>query len=210
MGRMDVIDRVLDGATERPPHGSGRDARPRMGLAVLTCMDSRLDPAGLLDLGLGDAHVLRNAGGVVTTDVVASLAMSQQHFGTRRVVVVHHTQCTALTERLPRRSAEESVRAAVRLLRAAPDLPHRDAVRGFVLDIERGTLTEVPTSGAHPPVARAREPAAVPSLLGSPLSRCLWCKRAFDPRSSSRRRLRRLYCGDLCRLAARAGGRAPT
>ena len=207
---MDVIDRVVAGVTERRPQGSGQDARPRMGLAVLTCMDARLDPARLLDLGLGDAHVLRNAGGVVTTDVVASLAMSQQHFGTRHVLVVHHTRCAALTERLPKRSAEESVRAAVRLLRAAPDLPHRDGVRGFVLDIERGTLTEVPTSGAHPAVAGAREPAAAASSLGSPLSRCLWCKRAFDPRASSRRRLRRVYCGDLCRLAARAGGPAPT
>jgi carbonic anhydrase len=179
-----------------------------MGLAVLTCMDSRLDPARLLDLGLGDAHVLRNAGGVVTTDVVASLAMSQEHFGTRHVVVIHHTQCAALAERLPRHSAEGSVRAAVRQLRAAPDLPHRDAVRGFVLDIERGTLTEVPTSDADRAVASARQPGAVPSPR-SRLSRCLWCKRAFDPRTSSRRRARRFYCGDLCRLAARAGGPAP-
>ena len=210
MGRMDVIDRVVAGVAERRPQGSRHDARPGMGLAVLTCMDARLDPARLLDLGLGDAHVLRNAGGVITTDVVASLAMSQRHFGTRRVVVIHHTECAALAERLPTRSTEESVRSAVRLLRAAPDLPHRDEVRGFVLDLERGTLTEVRTSGAHPAVGRAREPAAAPASLGPPLSRCLWCRRPFDPRSSSRRRLRRVYCGDLCRLAARAGGPAPT
>ena len=201
---MDVIDRVVAGVTERRPQGSGQDARPKMGLAVLTCMDSRLDPARLLDLGLGAAHVLRNAGGVVTTDVVESLAMSQERFGTRHVVVVHHTHCAALAERLPRHSAEESVRAAVRLLRAAPDLPHRDAVRGFVLDIERGTLTEVSTSATGPAVARA-----APSRAGWRLSRCLWCKRAFDPSASSRRRQRRVYCGDLCRLAARAGGPAP-
>jgi carbonic anhydrase len=180
-----------------------------MGLAVLTCMDTRLDPARLLDLRLGDAHVLRNAGGMVTTDVIEALALSQEHLGTRRVVVIHHTQCAALAEWLPGRSVEESVRAAVRLLRAAPDLPHRDEVGGYALDIERGTLSEVPTRGAHPALAHAREPAAVPSSPGAPLSRCLWCRRAFDPRASSRRRLRRVYCGDLCRLAARAGGPAP-
>ncbi len=198
---MHVIDGVVAGVAERRPQDFEQDARPRMGLAVLTCMDSRIDPARVLHLGRGDAHVLRNAGGLVTTDVVESLAISQEHLGTRRVMVIHHSRCASLVERLPGSSVEESVRTAIRLLRAAPDLLHRDAVRGFVLDIERGTLTEVP--------AVARVKAVVPSPLGSPLSRCLWCKRAFDPRASARRRLRRLYCGDLCRLAARAGGPAP-
>jgi carbonic anhydrase len=207
---MDAVDRIVAGAMERRPRRVGEDARPRMGLAVLTCMDARLDPARLLDLGLGDAHVLRNGGGVVTTDVLESLAMSQERFGTRKVVVIHHTQCAALATRLPKQSAEASVRAAVRLLRASPGLPHRDAVRGFVLDIERGTLTEVPAERAHPATAPARAPAAAASPRGPPLSRCLWCKRAFDPRTSSWRRGRRLYCGDLCRLAARAGGPAPS
>jgi carbonic anhydrase len=206
---MDVIERVAAGATERQPQGFGHDARPRMGLAVLTCMDARIDPARLLDLGRGDAHVLRNAGGVVTSDVVASLAMSQARFGTRHVVVVHHTQCEALAERMPKRSPEERVRAAVRLLRAASDLPHRDAVRGFLLDVRHGTLREVPTTGGRPAVAPARTLAAVPPTPPSPLSRCLWCKRAYDPRASSRRRRRHSYCSDLCRLAARAGGPAP-
>ena len=202
---MDVIDEVVAGVAERRPQGFGQGARPKMGLAVLTCMDARLDPARLLGLGRGDAHVLRNAGGVVTTDVVASLAMSQEHFGSRHVLVVHHTRCAALAERRPKHSTEESVRQAVRLIRAAPDLPHRDGVRGFVLDIERGTLTEVSTRDARPAAG-----ARAPGVVRSPLSRCLWCKRAFDPRASSRRRLRRVYCGDLCRLAARAGGPAPT
>ena len=152
-----------------------------MGLAVLTCMDARLDPARLLGLGPGDAHVLRNAGGVVTSDVVESLAMSQEYLGTRHVMVIHHTECAGLAQRMPDSSAEETARAAVHELRAARDLPHRDAVRGFVLDIKEGTLTEVPAGGAHPARAPARDGAPPPSSAGPPLSRCLWCKRAFDP-----------------------------
>lgn len=205
---MDVIERVEAGATERQPQDSWH-ARPRRGLAVLTCMDARIDPARLLDLGVGDAHVLRNAGGFVTADVVTSLAMSQERFGTRQIVVVQHTQCAALAERMPKRSPEERLRAAVRLLRAASDLPHRDAVRGLLLDLKHGTLREVPTSGSRPAVAPARTLAAIPSAPVAPLSRCLWCKRAYDPKASSRRRRRHSYCGDLCRLAARAGGPAP-
>jgi carbonic anhydrase len=188
----------------------GADARPRMGLAVLTCMDARVDPARLLGLARGDAHVLRNAGGVVTTDALASLAMSQERLGTRKIVVVHHTDCAGLAARLPRQSPEATVRAVVRQLRAAQDLPHRDAVRGFVLDIQRGTLTEVPTHRAHRGgSAPGRTAPADRSSSAPSLARCRWCKRAFDPTTSSWRRSRRSYCGDLCRLAARAGGPAP-
>jgi carbonic anhydrase len=174
---------------------------------VLTCMDARLDPARLLDLGPGDAHVLRNGGGVVTSDVIESLAMSQRLLGTRRVMVVHHTDCAALAERLPKRSDEDRVRAAVRLLRAAPELPHRDDVRGFVLDMTSGALVEVRTPAARPVVAPSTAPAGT-APRRSPLARCAWCSRAFDPGTSWLRRPR-VYCGDLCRLAARAGGPAP-
>jgi len=159
---MDVIDRVVAGVGKRRPQASALNARPEMGLAVLTCMDARLDPARLLGLGSGDAHVLRNAGGVVTPDVVESLAMSQEQLGTRHVMVIHHTECAGLAERMPDRSAEETARAAVLQLRAAPGLPHRDAVRGYVLDIRQGTLTEVPAGGAHPVVPSARERGATP------------------------------------------------
>ena len=197
---MDAIDRILSAAAEPRPGRPDPEARPRKGLAVLTCMDARVDPLRLLDLGPGDAHVLRNAGGVVTTDVLESLAMSQERLGTRSVVVIHHTHCAGLAARLPGQPVEASVLAAVRLLRAAPDLPHRDDVRGLVLDVELGSLRQVPTG---------RPPPAIPSSHGPPLSRCLWCRRAFDPRSSPRRRARRSYCGDLCRLAARSGRPAP-
>ena len=187
----------------------GADARPRMGLAVLTCMDGRVNPARVLGLARGDAHVLRNAGGVVTTDALASLALSQERLGTRKIVVVHHTDCAGLAARLPRQSPEATVRAAVRQLRAAEDLPHRDAVRGFVLDVERGTLTEVTTRRAHARSATGRAPAADRSSSAPSLTRCRWCTRPFDPTTSSWRRSRRSYCSDLCRLAARAGGPAP-
>jgi carbonic anhydrase len=191
------------------PEGPGHDARPRKGLAVLTCMDARLDPAGLLDLGLGDAHVLRNAGGIVTADVLESLALSQERLGTRSIAVVHHTRCAGLASRMPRQAPEATVRAAVRLLRAAPELPHREAVRGFVLDTETGVLTEVDGAPAAPAGAPAPAPAPAPppSAPVPRLARCRWCGRGFDPRASSRRRGRQLYCGDLCRLAARRGGR---
>ena len=147
---MDALDRILSGEAEPRPKRPEPDARPRKGLAVLTCMDARIDPLHLLDLDPGDAHVLRNAGGQVTTDVLESLAMSQERLGTRSVVVIHHTHCAGLAARLPKQSVEASVQAAVRLLRSAPDLPHRDHVRGLVLDIERGSLRDVPTRDAAP------------------------------------------------------------
>ena len=206
---MSAIDQLLAGVRKIHRPGIGQDARPRMALAVLTCMDTRIDPGSLLDLGPGAAHVLRNGGGVITPDVLDSLAMSQQRFGTRKVVVVQHTGCAARADRFPGRSPEESVRLAVAQLRAAPELVHRDAVRGFVLEIAQGTLAEVLTSLAPPVAGPAGEADAGRIPPGSPLSRCLWCRRSFDPAASSRRRLRRSYCGDVCRLAARAGSPAP-
>lgn len=195
---MDVIDGVMSGVSESPAQGASRHAEPAMDLAVLTCMDARIDPMTLLDLHPGDAHVVRNAGGVVTPDVVESLALSQEHFGTRSVMVVHHTRCAALAGE----SVEDSVREAVRLLRTGSGLRHRDGVRGFVLDILSGALNEVPTSTFRPAPAPAGAKAPGPPGL----ARCRSCGRAFDPAASSRRRGRRSYCGDLCRLAARAGG----
>ena len=169
-------------------------------------MDARLDPLRLLGLAAGDAHVLRNAGGVVTSDVLESLALSQRRLGTRGVRVIHHTDCGGLAERMPMQSPQASVRGALRLLRAAPDLPHRDDVRGYVLDVESGSLAEVLTPQPARHAEAARRTGSAPSSPEPALSRCRWCKRAFDPRTSSRRRARRSYCSDLCRLAARAGG----
>ncbi len=200
---------MLAGTTEPRAQRPGADARPRMRLAVLTCMDARIDPARLLGLGRGDAHVLRNAGGVVTNDVLQGLAMSQERLGTREIVVVHHTHCMGLAARLPRQSPEATVRATVRQLREAADLAHRDAVRGYVLDLERETLTEVAARRGRSAPSPARGPAADRTSPASSLSRCAWCRRSFDPGTSSWPRRRRSYCSDLCRLAARAGGPAP-
>ena len=134
---------------------------------MLTCMDARVDPARVLALGPEDAHVLRNAGGVATADVIESLAASQTGFGTRSIAVVHHTDCAGLALRMPHMPPEGSVRATVRLLRTAPALPHRDAVRGYVLDIGTGVLTEVgdgstqARGGARTGGAGRRDPVAV-------------------------------------------------
>ena len=176
---------------------------------MLTCMDARVDPARVLALGPEDAHVLRNAGGVATVDVIESLAASQTGFGTRSIAVVHHTDCAGLALRMPHMPPEGSVRATVRQLRAAHALPHRDAVRGYVLDIGTGTLTEVETDPSKRAAPGPHVQGDAILSRGPRLARCRWCKRAFDPKGSSRRRSRAAYCSDLCRLAARAGGPAP-
>jgi len=138
-------------------------APPARSVAVVTCMDARIDPAALLGLAPGDAHVLRNAGGVLTQDVLRSLAISQSVLGTREVMFIQHTGCgmlgaedeeiaAAIREKtgaapdfplLAFEDLEQSVRAAIAELRAAPILAHRDAVRGFVYEVETGQLREV-------------------------------------------------------------------
>ena len=138
-------------------------AAPRQRLAVLACMDERFHPSKLLDLSPGDAHILRNAGGLPTEDALRSLAISQRKLGTREVVVIQHTDCgmcgfdddafraelAAETGERPGwdvrgfADVEASVRETVATLRATPLLPHRDAVRGFVYDVDTGRLTEV-------------------------------------------------------------------
>jgi carbonic anhydrase len=175
-------------------------------------MDARVDPLRALALAPGDAHVLRNAGGVATADMIESLAASQSGFGTRSIAVVHHTDCAGLALRLPHMPPEGSVRATLRVLRSAEALPHRDAVRGYVLDVGTGRLTEVeadppPRAAAAPPTGAARGEAI---LSRSPhLVRCRWCGRSFEPTGARRRLVRSAYCSDPCRLAARAGGPAP-
>jgi carbonic anhydrase len=126
-------------------------------------MDSRLQVAAMLGLGDGEAHVIRNAGGVVTDDVVRSLAISQRLLGTREIMLIHHTDCgmTKTTEdgfkgaveaetgiRPPWAvesfaDAEQDVRQSVGRLRASPFIPHKDAIRGFVFDVNTGLLNEV-------------------------------------------------------------------
>jgi carbonic anhydrase len=136
---------------------------PARGVAVLACMDARLNVYGLLGLREGDAHVIRNAGGVVTADERRSLAISQRLLGTREIILIHHTDCGMLTftddafkESIraetgikPDWSAEafadleEDVRQSMARIKADPFIPHRDAVRGFVYDVETGRLREV-------------------------------------------------------------------
>ncbi|MEW9553349.1 beta-class carbonic anhydrase [Nonomuraea sp. NPDC050783] len=136
---------------------------PAKGVAVLACMDARLNVYGLLGLREGDAHVIRNAGGVVTADGRRSLAISQRLLGTREIILIHHTDCGMLTftddafkESIraetgikPDWSAEafadleEDVRQSVARIKADPFIPHRDAVRGFVYEVEAGRLREV-------------------------------------------------------------------
>ena len=136
---------------------------PAKKVAVVACMDARLDPAGALGLSEGDAHVIRNAGGVVTDDQIRSLAISQRLLGTREVILIHHTDCGMLTFTdadfrdqveadtgvRPSWSAEAfddveaDVRRSLRRVLASPFLPHTDQVRGFVFDVATGRLSEV-------------------------------------------------------------------
>jgi carbonic anhydrase len=133
-------------------------------------MDARLDLFGILGLRPGDAHLIRNAGGVATDDVIRSLAISQRKLGTREVVLVHHTDCGMLTfteDEFRRELLEETgikpawvaeaftdldadVRSSIARIRSSPFLPHRDAVRGFVYEVETGSLREVPAAAPPP------------------------------------------------------------
>ena len=136
---------------------------PARGVAVVACMDARLNVYGMLGLEEGDAHVIRNAGGVVTDDEIRSLVISQRLLGTREIVLIHHTDCGMLTftddavkdqiqadtgirpdfalESFP--DLDEDVRQSMARIQASPFIPHKDAVRGFVYEVETGRLREV-------------------------------------------------------------------
>ena len=136
---------------------------PSKHVAVVACMDARLNVYAVLGLGDGEAHVIRNAGGVVTDDVVRSLAISQRLLGTREIILIHHTDCGMLTftdDEFKRQiqqetgikpawaaeafgDVEEDVRQSVRRIRVSPYVPHTDSVRGFVFDVATGRLDEV-------------------------------------------------------------------
>jgi carbonic anhydrase len=144
-----------------------RPRRPRLRLAVITCMDSRLDLFGALGLDVGDAHLIRNAGGLPTDDVLRSLALSQRSLGTREVVLIHHSDCgmqdhddAAFRAELAEQTGDEppwdvpgftDIRAAVRrsvaAVRRCRWIPHRDDVRGFVFDTATARLEEVVVPG---------------------------------------------------------------
>lgn len=141
---MDQIN-SLHVAANAQPHAFP-PPEPALGLVILTCMDARIDPHALLGIGLGDAHIIRNAGGMVTDDVVESIAISQRMVGTTRLMVVHHTNCLAHADRAPGYSPFQTAAWVVQQLRNDPRLPHRDKIRGFVLDTANeggGTLSAI-------------------------------------------------------------------
>ncbi|MGT2846872.1 beta-class carbonic anhydrase [Streptococcus massiliensis] len=146
-------------------HGTAHlPLKPKTKAAIVTCMDSRLHVAQALGLALGDAHILRNAGGRVTEDMIRSLVISQQQMGTREIVVLHHTDCGAQTFKnedfqahlestfgvnvssqdfLPFTDVEESVREDMELLRQSPLIPEDVVISGAVYDVDTGHMTEV-------------------------------------------------------------------
>ncbi|MGI9094305.1 MAG: beta-class carbonic anhydrase [Thermoleophilaceae bacterium] len=136
---------------------------PGRKVAIVACMDARLNPYGLLGLQEGDAHVISNAGGVITDDEIRSLAISQRLLGTEEIVLIHHTDCGMLTftDEEFRRSIQdetgikpewasetfsdldEDLRQSVARIKASPFIPNKDSVRGFVYEVETGRLREV-------------------------------------------------------------------
>ena len=136
---------------------------PGKGVAVLACMDARLNVYGMLGLEEGDAHVIRNAGGVVTDDEIRSLTISQRLLGTREIILIHHTDCGMLTfsdDEVKQEIQEDvgvkphfalesfsdlegDVRQSIGRIKASPFIPHKDSVRSFVYEVETGRLREV-------------------------------------------------------------------
>jgi carbonic anhydrase len=136
---------------------------PSKGVAVIACMDARLNVYAILGLNDGEAHVIRNAGGVVTDDEIRSLAISQRLLGTSEIILIHHTDCGMLTftDDLFKRSIQdetgikpawsaesftdlaEDVRQSIARIKASPFVPRKDAIRGFIFDVGTGKLNEV-------------------------------------------------------------------
>ena len=162
---MGVIDELVQNAgsyAEQFDKGA-LPLPPAKRVAIVACMDARLNPYGLLGLEEGDAHVIRNAGGVVTDDEIRSLAISQRLLGTEEIMLIHHSDCGMLTFRdddfrrqvqddtgiRPAWAAEafedldEDVRQSIARIKASPFIPKKDAVRGFVYEVETGRLREV-------------------------------------------------------------------
>jgi carbonic anhydrase len=136
---------------------------PGRKVAVVACMDARLHVYGVLGLREGDVHVIRNAGGVVTDDVIRSLCISQRLLGTEEIILIHHTDCGMLTftddevkQAIERDTGlrphfalesfsdlEQDVRQSIRRIKASPFVPRRESVRGFIYDVATGRLREV-------------------------------------------------------------------
>ncbi|MUM16858.1 carbonic anhydrase [Mycobacterium sp. CBMA271] len=162
---MSTTDELLDNARAYAASFDKGDLPlpPGRKVAIVACMDARLNPYGLLGLQEGDAHVIRNAGGVITEDEIRSLAISQRLLGTEEVILIHHTDCGMLTFTddafkrsiqdetgiKPSWSAEaftdldEDVRQSVARINANPFVPRKESVRGFIYDVTDGSLREV-------------------------------------------------------------------
>jgi carbonic anhydrase len=162
---MSVTDELLRNAEQ---YAAGFDRGelpmpPAKQVAVLACMDARLNPYALLGLSEGDAHIIRNAGGVVTGDEIRSLSISQRLLGTEEIILIHHTDCGMLTfsdDEFRRQiqkdtgikpewaaeafdDLEEDVRQSIARIKASPFIPKKDRVRGFIYDVKTGALNEV-------------------------------------------------------------------
>ena len=160
---MDAIDQVLMNSKLHYLGSAARIVEPMRHLAILTCMDARVDVSALLGLRPGDAHVIRNAGGRASTDALRALAISQAVMHTREIMVIHHTECALgrfkqaeLAERIAAATGhrfdeelgcfEDPIRAIVEdveRLRVDGHLAHRDKIRGFMYDLAANTLTEI-------------------------------------------------------------------
>ena len=161
---MSVTDEYLANNAEYAKSFSGPlPLPPSRNIAVLACMDARIDVYGVLGLGQGESHVIRNAGGVFTADEIRSLAISQRLLGTKEIILIHHTDCGMLTftdddfkegiraeiGQKPEWAAEAfadldtDVRQSIARIKNSPYIPHRDQVRGFVFDVATGLLREV-------------------------------------------------------------------
>ena len=161
---MSVTDELLANNADYASNFSGPlPLPPAKGVAVVACMDARLDVYRILGLNEGEAHVIRNAGGVITDDEIRSLAISQRLLGTQEIILIHHTDCGMLTftddgfkksiqdetgikpawsaEAFP--NLDEDIRQSIARIKASPFIPNKDSVRGFVFDVATGKLLEV-------------------------------------------------------------------
>lgn len=162
---MSAIDRFLGNNADYSASYSKGDTPmpPGLGIAIVACMDARIETGVLLGLTEGDAHVIRNAGGVVTDDVIRSLTISQRLLGTREIMLIHHTDCGMLTftdaavkEDIKNATGirppfameafsdlDDDVLQSIARIKASPFVAHKDEIRGFVFEVETGRLREV-------------------------------------------------------------------
>ncbi|TMK74950.1 MAG: carbonic anhydrase [Actinobacteria bacterium] len=162
---MSETDRLLDNARAYAERFDKADLSmpPSKKVAVLACMDARVVPSRILGLNEGEAHILRNAGGVVDDDAIRSLAISQSLLGTEEIILIHHTDCGMLTftddelaDKLEQETGqrpswrahafsdvEQDVRDSIARLQESPFIPNKDSIRGFVYDVKTGGLSEV-------------------------------------------------------------------